>query len=120
MKFCWSTITVNDMEASLKFYQDIIGLPLNQRFIARPGVEIAFLGEGETKVELICELNHKVSGVIEGISIGFVVQNLDEMIKFVKGQSIAVESGPFQPNPHTRFFYVKDPNGLSIQFVENL
>ncbi len=46
MKFCWCTITVKDMEESLKFYQEVVGLKLNRRFEAGPGVEIAFLGDG--------------------------------------------------------------------------
>ncbi|HBE76529.1 MAG TPA: glyoxalase, partial [Firmicutes bacterium] len=28
--------------------------------------------------------------------------------------------GPFQPNPHIKFFFVKDPDGFSVQFVENM
>lgn len=31
-----------------------------------------------------------------------------------------VHSGPFQPNPSVSFFYILDPNGLKIQFVENI
>jgi lactoylglutathione lyase len=51
MKFCWTTITVNNLEESLKFYQEIAGLSLERRFGAGPGSEIAFLGNGETKIE---------------------------------------------------------------------
>lgn len=43
------------MEESLEFYTEIVGLNLNKRFKAGPGTEIAFLGDGETKVELICQ-----------------------------------------------------------------
>lgn len=32
MKFCWSTITVENLEESLKFYNDILGLNMNRRF----------------------------------------------------------------------------------------
>ena len=53
MKFCWVTINVKDMEASLRFYQEIVGLTIDRRFQAGPGVEITFLGNDETKVELI-------------------------------------------------------------------
>ena len=53
MSFCWATITVNDLEESLSFYQDIVGLTVDRRFQAGPGMEIVFLGDGETKVELI-------------------------------------------------------------------
>jgi lactoylglutathione lyase len=50
MKFCWSTLKVKDMEASLHFYRDVLGLKLERRFQAEGGTEIAFLGGGETKI----------------------------------------------------------------------
>jgi lactoylglutathione lyase len=42
------------------------------------------------------------------------------LMAFMKENGIAIHSGPFQPNPGIRFFYVLDPNGLKIQFVENI
>jgi lactoylglutathione lyase len=39
---------------------------------------------------------------------------------YLKQQGVPVHSGPFQPNPHVRFFYVLDPNGLKIQLAETL
>ncbi len=120
MKFCWTTLMVNNMEESLKFYQEIVGLEIERRFNAGPGTEITFLGDGETKVELIC--NEKNNGVNlgEDISLGFEVKSVEAMMANLKEKGIAIHSGPFQPNPHTKFFYVLDPNGLKIQFVENL
>ena len=120
MKFYWCTITVSNMEESLKFYQEIVGLSIDRRFSTGPGMEIAFLGDGETKVELISNPNHKSSNNIEGISMGFEVKSVDEMIKLIKDKGLEVHSGPFQPNPHIKFFFVKDPNGISVQFVENM
>lgn len=120
MKFCWCTITVDNMEDSLKFYQEIVGLSISRRFVGGPGTEIAFLGDGETKVELICDAKHKSTNNTGGISLGFEVESVDETIKFIKEKGLEVDSGPYQPNPHTKFFYVKDPNGVSIQFVENM
>jgi lactoylglutathione lyase len=83
-------------------------------------VEICFLGEGETKVELIYNPNQKASGHVEGISLGFEVESVDEKIKFIKGKGMEIAGGPVQPNPHIKFFFVKDPNGVNIQFVENM
>ncbi|MBS4539500.1 VOC family protein [Clostridium sp. D2Q-11] len=119
MKFCWSTLKVNNMNESLEFYQEIIGLTIDRNFKAGPGMEIAFLGNGETKVELIYDENDKEINVGEDISLGFEVDSVDDMIRYVKEKGIEIHSGPFQPNPYTRFFYVKDPNGLKIQFIEN-
>lgn len=118
MSFCWATIIVKDLEESLSFYQDIVGLTLDRRFQAGPGMEIAFLGDGETKVELIGNEEVREVNIGPHISLGFKVDSLDEKMEFVKERGIPVHSGPFQPNPHTRFFFIQDPNGLKIQFVE--
>jgi len=119
MKFCWSTLMVKNMQDSLKFYEEIVGIPLQRRFPAGPGVEIAFLGDGETKIELICDEKVKDIQVGEDISWGFEVDSVAEKIRFLEEHGIPVHSGPYAPNPHVEFFYVKDPNGLKIQFVEN-
>lgn len=120
MKFCWVTIIVKNMEESLKFYQDIIGLKINRRFEAGPGVEIAFLGDedGGTQVELIHNEYIQNINVGKDISLGFLVDSVDSYIKFVEEKGIEIHDGPFQPNPNTRFFYVLDPNNIRIQFVE--
>lgn len=120
MKFCWVTITVKDMEESLRFYQETVGLTIDRRFQAGPGVEIAFLRDGETKVELICNKEIKEISIGQNISLGFEVDSVDDMMAFVKERGITIHSGPFQPNPNVKFFYVQDPNGLKIQFVETV
>ncbi|HQA60228.1 MAG TPA: VOC family protein [Tepidanaerobacteraceae bacterium] len=119
-KFLWATITVKDMEESLKFYQEIVGLTLDRRYQARPGVEIAFLGSGETKVELIKDDSIEDVNIGEHISLGFEVDSVDGMMKFLGAKGIPIHSGPFQPNPSIKFFYIKDPNGLNIQFFEHI
>lgn len=120
MKFCWCTIHVKDLEESLRFYKDIVGLKENTRFKAGPGVEIVFLGEGHTKIELIHDEGQNNVNIGPDISLAFKVDSLDEMMEFVKEKGIEIVSGPVQPNPNTRFFFVEDPNGLTIQFVEDM
>ncbi|MDF2986432.1 MAG: Glyoxalase/bleomycin resistance protein/dioxygenase [Eubacterium sp.] len=119
MKFLWTTIKVTNMEASLKFYQEILGLPLNRRFGTGTDMEIAFLGEGGTEVELICNKGTEKVDFGTDISMGFQVESLDETMSLVKGKGYAI-TGPFQPNPHVKFFYTVDPDGMKIQFVENM
>jgi lactoylglutathione lyase len=108
------------MEQSLKFYQEIVGLKLDKKFKSGPEVEIVFLGEGETKVELICNGTGQEVNMGQDISLGFEVDSVDKMMAFVTEKGIDIHSGPFQPNPHIKFFFVLDPNGTKIQFVENI
>lgn len=118
MKLAHVTINVRDMEESLKFYEEIVGLPISIRFPTGPNSEIVFLGQGESKIELI-KSEEDINPTIGGdISIGFPVDNLDETMNFLKEKGIDIDSGPIQPNPNTRFVFVKDPNGLRVQFIE--
>lgn len=119
MDFCWCTLHVDDLKKSLEFYSEVAGLPVERR-ISAPGTEIVFLGNGETKIELIRDKNNGSINRPEGISLGFRVSSLDETAEALKKRGIPVDGGPYQPNPHIRFLYVRDPNGLRIQFAENL
>lgn len=120
MKFSWCTITVGDLEESIKFYQEVVGLTLMEKHDANPDRKLAFLGEGETKIELIWRKGHKSSGNITGISLGFEVDSVDEKIAYIHEKGIKVTSGPSQPVPQVKFFFVKDPNGVNVQFIENM
>lgn len=66
------------MEESLKFYEEVVGLKLDRRFKAGPTMDIAFLGDGETKLELICDENKTEINVGKDISWGFEVKSVDE------------------------------------------
>lgn len=118
MKFCWTTLNVKDMDESVRFYEEIVGLPLQSRHPAGPGTEMAFLGDGETKVELLCTKGAPAPEFGKDISMGFAVPSVDEKIQFLQKRGITLHSGPFAPAPNVRFFFVLDPDGLRIQFVE--
>ena len=121
MKFLWTTITVNDMEKSIAFYTNLVGLQVMKRFPAGPGMEIAFMGNGmddETLVELLGDSNTSTVAHGEGISLGFAVDSLEAMLETVERHNIPVHAGPIDTPSGSRFFCIKDPNGLTIQFFQ--
>ena len=119
MAFLWTTLHVRDLEASIKFYQETAGLILRRRFSPAPGTELAFLGVGETEIELYHARGESLPGNIEGISIGFATDDAtalrEELLE--KGEKV---SPMISPNPSLQFFYTKDPDGINVQFVEDL
>ena len=117
MKFLWTTLSVSDFEKSLKFYQEVVGLPL-KRQLDPPGMHIAFLGEGDTSLELIYDSRRPEVNLKSPIAIGFKVGNLAAAMDELKAKGIKIDAGPFKPNPHVQFFYVRDPDGMNVQFVE--
>lgn len=118
MKYCWTTFYVTDMDESLRFYQEIVGLSLIRRSKLSPEIELAFMGSGETQIELICDTSVKTIKHSDSISLGFQCESLEELITVLNKKKIVKLSEIIQPNPFIRFFYVLDPNGVKIQFVE--
>ena len=106
------------MDESLKFYEEIVGLKMTERFQAGPGMEISFLGEGETKVELIYNEKFKKLDAGNRVTLGFKVESLDEKINFIKEKGIKIITGPIEPNPSIKYFIIKDPDGVKIQFAQ--
>ena len=53
-----------------------------------------------------------------GAAHGANTASKDEAMAMVKKHEIDIESGPFAPSPKTKFFYVRDPDGMHIQFVQ--
>lgn len=112
------TIMSNSLDESVVFYQDVVGLSIVRDLRDQPEHKIVFLSdkEGETCVELVCNPDGAFAG--SGISIGFSVENAaDYREKLLKDGYEAGEM--ISPNPKARFFFVKDPNGVDIQFVED-
>ncbi|MDO4535231.1 MAG: VOC family protein [Clostridium perfringens] len=119
MNLLWNTIHVNDLYESIKFYENILGLKVSRKFKAGPN-QIAFLNTGNTEIELIQSDEDINISHGEHISLGFSINSVDSTIEELKSKGIDIYSGPFKPNPHIKFFFIKDPNGVLIQLAEQI
>ena len=118
MKFMWTTLPVSDMEKSLAFYSGLMGLgPIAK--MGSPAHQVVMLGEnGETKLELIYEPGRALPENPGGtISMGYAPNNLDEFMAKVAEAGIPA-IGPISPTPDIRFYFIKDPDGYTVQLVE--
>jgi lactoylglutathione lyase len=114
MFFKHLTLRVKDLERSIAFYEEMAKLKVSRRFTSGPA-ELAFLtnAEGETEIELL----HIPGGKTfegKGLFICFKCENLDKM------HALALEKGlnpsaMQEPGDGTRYFYMYDPDGLSVQ-----
>ena len=114
MRFTLTTLIVKDLDRSLAFYRDVLGMPLITRFAAGAG-EIAMLGEQEhAHLELVASGQPVPENPGQGISVGFYVDDAQELIRKIG----APAQGPITPNPHLRFFFMQDPDGYRVQLLE--
>ena len=114
MNMVWVTLQVSSLDESLAFYNGKLGLPVSRK-IEREDVKIVFLGEeADAKVELIWRGGGKVEDAGKGISVGFMVEELEALLERLAGTVSEIE-GPFSPNPGMSYYRVKDPDGYTVQ-----
>lgn len=108
------TFRVRDLEKSIKFYETITELAITRRFQSGPA-EIAFManGNGETEIELLyIPQGQTFEG--KGMFICFETDKLEEMHKLAQDKGFN-PSTIQDPGDETRYFYVYDPDGVSVQ-----
>lgn len=117
MKFNFVTIYVQDMDRSIAFYRDLLGLNLLSRMDAE-GHGMAFLGEkGMPSIELLYEASN--AGMkYSGLSVGIGVEDLDEAMKKMEQAGYPLLRGPIAPAPGVRFSFYHDPDGVEIELIE--
>lgn len=117
MKMLHVTVFSECMDESIAFYENIVGLKVVRDLRDNPLHAIVFLANeaGETCVEIVSEPGKAFQGTC--ISMGFLVE--DAEAKRAELDAAGYRPGPMiSPGPGTQFFFIKDPNGVDIQFVQ--
>lgn len=123
MKILHTSITVKNMDESIKFYREIIGLELgSRREIPENKAEIAFLTDKQSDVQL--ELTYWIekkdwSQGDELDHLAFAVPNMDEAIKFFKKNKVEITKEPYSlRGSNTKIAFISDPNGIWLEIIE--
>ena len=116
MKMLQVTIRTNKFEEELMFYKEIVGLKI-VRDLREKGRGIVFLAdtEGDTCIEIIDTPDSNDAGN-SFLSVGFDSGDVEKMRE--KLIALGMEVSPIEsPVPYVRFFFVKDPAGVTVQFM---
>ncbi|MBQ4468115.1 MAG: VOC family protein [Firmicutes bacterium] len=116
MKMAHVTIKTANFDEEIKFYEDFAELVINQDM--RPQMDLVFLAfiEGGTRVEIIGDPEAGDAGN-ENLSIGFSTTDAEGLRQDFIDRGLK-PTRMISPNPHVKFFYVTDPAGVKVQFIE--
>ena len=117
MKFHHISLRVKDFEKSLHFYTELVQLKIGKQFSAGGG-NVAYLynSEGDTEVELIA-MPEGQTFEGKGMFLCFATEELGA----VHERAVSLGMNPSDircPEPNAKYFYVYDPDGVSVQFRE--
>jgi lactoylglutathione lyase len=116
-------VFVNNLDTSLTFYQEVVGMELKDKFsIANGSVTLAFLGfngSDETELELVFGSNSNLPPEGKVNHIAFLVDDIEEEFHRLKGldASFISEEVVTLPNGYRNFF-VHGPDGEKVEFFK--
>lgn len=123
MKFLHAMIRVKNLEDSMRFYQELLGLKL-LREIRLDDCNLYFLGnhQGETQVELTYNDETPGDGYINGSTFGhlaFETDSFEEFNQKVNALGYEYLYEPFFLNgAGSKIAFLKDPDGNEIEIIE--
>ena len=114
-------IMVNDMDESLAFYQNILGLELRNREWLNDTIELAFLffpEQPSVEVELIYGGPVENEGIVNHLA--FRVENIEaELVRFKEAGVKLVDEEPRSIlNGTVKIAFFQGPNGEKLELVE--
>lgn len=126
MRILHTMLRVGDLDRSVKFYQDVLGMRL-LRTSENPEYKysLAFLGYDDEDKSSVIELtyNWDVSEYELGSAFGHLAIGVDDIYATCEavrqaGGNIIREPGPVKGGT-TVIAFVQDPDGYKIEFIEN-
>ena len=112
---------VNDLEKTIKFYREVLGLEEVRRHKSPRGSELAFLKTPESEEQIeICSFPS--SGPVQVqpdlTHLAFEVDNLEEFGKHLTTLGLKYSDGPTRTSTGTAFAFIDAPEGYEIELIE--
>ncbi len=119
MKMNSVVIRTDNMEKSLEFYRDVIGLTFESMMSAAPYKQIAFLYDEKSGSRLELIHNDRAKTKKEhSISLTFIVDQISETEQYLKSKNVHITMAPRTVKDGKKMLTAVDPNGIEIDFIE--
>ena len=125
MRILHSMIRVKNLEESIKFYTEVLGMKiLREKEYPEGKFSLAFLGYGKEAEDTVIELtyNWDTSYYEHGNAFGHIAIEVDDIYKVCeeirdKGTKVIRDPGPMMGS-RLLLAFIEDPNGYKIELIE--
>ena len=120
-KLLHTRMRVSDMDQTIRFYTEILGLEVLERKTSPRGSHLAFLKVPHSD-ELIELCSFPPSGPVKVqedlVHLAFQVESLDDTIRALTAKGIRITDGPTASSAGSRFIFIDAPDGYEIELIE--
>lgn len=120
-KLLHTRMRVSDLNQTIRFYTDVLGLEVLERKTSPRGSQLAFLKVPNSD-ELIELTSFPPSGPVtvqeDLVHLAFQVDSLEETIASLNSMGVKVTDGPTQTSSGSRFIFIDAPDGYEVELIE--
>jgi lactoylglutathione lyase len=120
-KLLHTRMRVSDLDQTIRFYTDVLGLEVLERKTSPRGSQLAFLKVPNSE-ELIELTSFPPSGPVtvqeDLVHLAFQVDSLDESIASLSSKGVKITDGPTQTSSGSRFIFIDAPDGYEVELIE--
>jgi len=125
MRLLHTMLRVNDLDESLRFYCDVLGMRLLRRKDYPSGrFTLAFVGYGPESEQTVLEFTHNWDTKRYEIGTGYGhvalgVEGIYDVVEKLraKGAKVTREPGPMK-HGGSEIAFIEDPNGYKVELIE--
>lgn len=121
IKLLHTRYRVNDLERTVQFYKNVLGLDEIRRHKSPRGSELVFLKAPESEEQI--EITHfPGSGPVQVqpdlTHLAFEVENLEEFARHLATLGLKYSDGPTTSSTGTVFAFIDAPEGYEIELIQ--
>ena len=120
-KYLHTRFRVSDMDKSVYFYRDILGMKVVEQKTSPRGSKLVFLKFPDMDCELeLCSFpdSGNVHVPEDLVHLAFEVDDLERCIERLKVAGVVITEGPIESSNGTRFIFTEDPDKYEIELMQ--
>jgi lactoylglutathione lyase len=120
-KLLHTRLRVNDLERTVKFYEEALGLKVARRHTSPRGAQLAFLQTPHSEEEIeICQLANSPSVQVQPdlMHLAFAVEDMAAFAAQLAKKGFQLSDGPTQTSSGAVIAFLDAPEGYEVELVQ--
>ena len=120
-KLLHTRMRVNDLDRTVRFYEDALGLTVSRRHTSPRGAQLVFLQVPHSEEEIeLCQLPNSPSVEVQAdlMHLAFEVENLESFAAELKKKGYALSDGPTQTGSGSVIGFIDAPEGYEVELIQ--
>ena len=121
IRYLHTRFRVSDMDKSLWFYRDVLGMEIVEQKTSPRGSILVFLRFPGTGCKLeLCSFpdSGKIEVPEDLVHLAFEVERLEDCIIKLEQSGVPITEGPIESSNGTRFIFTEDPDKYEIELIQ--